>query len=134
MNTARRAIADSLGLGGLATNLCYRAGIVTADDRFRWRDHVDGLVICWAQSNQVKLDENLIIRDSWDWDVLRNAFEQSEGIETTIKVNVVGTLLPALSLFSLMIRLGDHAPRPVVTSFLVHSNMRDYSRQSLIIF
>ncbi|KAG9500698.1 hypothetical protein J7337_006377 [Fusarium musae] len=57
--------------------------------------------------------------------ILRNTYEESEGTEITIKVNVIGTFLLALNLFPILRRSYEktrRVPRLVITSSAVHYN------------
>ncbi|GKT95449.1 retinol dehydrogenase 12 [Colletotrichum tofieldiae] len=57
--------------------------------------------------------------------VLRNTFEASERVEISVKVNVIGTFLLALNLFSVLRRSHEKTgqmPRLVITSSSVHYN------------
>lgn len=58
--------------------------------------------------------------------VLRNTFEEAEGTEITIAVNVIGTFLLALNLFPILRRSRKSTgqiPRLVITSSVVHENV-----------
>jgi NAD(P)-dependent dehydrogenase (short-subunit alcohol dehydrogenase family) len=66
--------------------------------------------------------------------VLRTEYEETEGFETTIKVNVIGTFLLALNLFPIMRRSGEltgQTPRLVITSSVRHHNVRNHPPKSL---
>lgn len=59
--------------------------------------------------------------------VLRNTYEESEGTEITITVNVIGTFLLALNLFPFLRRSRERTgqtSRLVITSSVVHENVR----------
>jgi NAD(P)-dependent dehydrogenase (short-subunit alcohol dehydrogenase family) len=61
--------------------------------------------------------------------VLKTEFEESDGIEMTIKVNVIGTFLLALSLFPILRRSAERTaeiPRLVVTSSVRHKSVRNF--------
>lgn len=58
--------------------------------------------------------------------ILRNTYEESEGTEITIKVNVIGTFLLALNLFPILRKSYEktrQASRLVITSSAVHYNV-----------
>lgn len=58
--------------------------------------------------------------------VLRNTYEESDGTEITIKVNVIGTFLLAINLFPVLRRSGakvGKASRLVVTSSVMHEEV-----------
>ena len=59
--------------------------------------------------------------------VLRNTYEESEGTEITITVNVIGTFLLTLNLFPILRRSREitaQTSRLVITSSVVHENVR----------
>lgn len=61
--------------------------------------------------------------------VLRNTYEESEGTEISIKVNVIGTFLLALSLFPILRRSQartGQTSRVVITSSSVHFNVSPF--------
>lgn len=61
--------------------------------------------------------------------VLRNTYEESEGTEISIKVNVIGTFLLALSLFPILRRSQTRTgqvSRLVITSSSVHFNVSPF--------
>ncbi|CAG9953916.1 hypothetical protein V2G26_007292 [Clonostachys chloroleuca] len=69
--------------------------------------------------------------------VLRTEYEETEGFETTIKVNVIGTFLLALNLFPIMRRSGEltgQTPRLVITSSVRHHNAKFTERLQPDIF
>lgn len=57
--------------------------------------------------------------------VLRNTYEECEGTELSITVNVIGTFLLALNLFPVLRKSGGKgsASRLVITSSVVHENV-----------
>lgn len=62
--------------------------------------------------------------------LLRNTYEESEGTEISIKVNVIGTFLLALNLFPILRRSygkTGRTPRLVITSSSVHYNVGFFS-------
>lgn len=73
--------------------------------------------------------------------VLKNTYEESEGTEITIKVNVIGTFLLAINLFPVLRRSGEkvgQASRIVITTSVLHedvcfSRLSVWSFQTLII-
>ncbi|KZL63988.1 retinol dehydrogenase 12 [Colletotrichum tofieldiae] len=69
--------------------------------------------------------------------VLRNTFEASERVEISVKVNVIGTFLLALNLFSVLRRSHEKTgqmPRLVITSSSVHYNAKFRERHEPSIF
>ncbi|KAL2201665.1 NAD(P)-binding protein [Sarocladium strictum] len=69
--------------------------------------------------------------------VLKTEFEESDGIEMTIKVNVIGTFLLAVSLFPIMRRSAERTaeiPRLVVTSSVRHKSAKFSERNNSEIF
>ncbi|KAF4963965.1 hypothetical protein FSARC_8067 [Fusarium sarcochroum] len=69
--------------------------------------------------------------------VLRNTYEESEGTEISIKVNVIGTFLLALSLFPVLRKSYeriDRVSRLVITSSSVHYNAKFRERHEPSIF
>lgn len=59
--------------------------------------------------------------------VLRNTYEEAEGTEITIAVNVIGTFLLALNIFPVLRRSRQSTgktSRLVITSSIVHENVR----------
>ncbi|KAH6959608.1 hypothetical protein BKA56DRAFT_600649 [Ilyonectria sp. MPI-CAGE-AT-0026] len=69
--------------------------------------------------------------------VLRNTYEESEGTEISIKVNVIGTFLLALSLFPILRRSRTktgQTSRLVITSSSVHFNAKFRERHEASIF
>jgi NAD(P)-dependent dehydrogenase (short-subunit alcohol dehydrogenase family) len=58
--------------------------------------------------------------------ILKTTFEESDGVEVTIKVNVIGTFLLSISLFSILRnsrRKTGQTPRLVVTSSVMHEEV-----------
>ncbi|OBT98669.1 hypothetical protein VE01_03237 [Pseudogymnoascus verrucosus] len=69
--------------------------------------------------------------------VLRNTYEESDGTEITIKVNVIGTFLLAINLFPVLRRSGakvGKASRLVVTSSVMHEEAKFLERKEPSIF
>ncbi|KAJ9426066.1 hypothetical protein FOXG_07424 [Fusarium oxysporum f. sp. lycopersici 4287] len=69
--------------------------------------------------------------------ILRNTYEESEGTEITIKVNVIGTFLLALNLFPILRKSYEktrQASRLVITSSAVHYNAKFRERFEPSIF
>ncbi|KAM0205309.1 hypothetical protein ACHAQI_009294 [Fusarium lateritium] len=69
--------------------------------------------------------------------VLRNTFEESEGTEISIKVNVIGTFLLALNLFPMLRKSHERTGRVsrlVITSSSVHYNAKFRERHEPSIF
>jgi retinol dehydrogenase 12 len=59
--------------------------------------------------------------------VLKNTYEDSEGVEISIKVNVIGTFLLAISLFPILRKSEEKTgmiPRVVITSSVMHEDVR----------
>ncbi|KAH7148257.1 hypothetical protein EDB81DRAFT_458004 [Dactylonectria macrodidyma] len=69
--------------------------------------------------------------------VLKNTYEESNGTEITIKVNVIGTFLLAISLFPILRRSQaqtGQTPRLVITGSVVHKMAKFRERQEPSIF
>ncbi|KAF5559227.1 retinol dehydrogenase 12 [Fusarium mexicanum] len=69
--------------------------------------------------------------------ILRNTYEESEGTEMTIKVNVIGTFLLALNLFPILRKSYQKTRQPsrlVITSSSVHYNAKFRERFEPSIF
>ncbi|GFF66927.1 retinol dehydrogenase 12 [Aspergillus lentulus] len=69
--------------------------------------------------------------------VLRNTYEECEGTEISITVNVIGTFLLALGIFPVLRRSGKktgQASRLVITSSVVHENAKFRERHESSIF
>ncbi|KAJ5915383.1 hypothetical protein N7466_011316 [Penicillium verhagenii] len=69
--------------------------------------------------------------------VLRNTFEECEGTEVSIVVNVIGTFLLALNLLPIMRKSGGETglvPRLVVTTSILHENAKFLEQQESSIF
>ncbi|KAJ8133532.1 hypothetical protein O1611_g88 [Lasiodiplodia mahajangana] len=69
--------------------------------------------------------------------VLKNTYEESEGTEISIKVNVIGTFLLAISLFPILRESGEQTgniPRVVITSSIMHEDAKFRERHEPSIF
>ncbi|KFY48750.1 hypothetical protein V495_01062 [Pseudogymnoascus sp. VKM F-4514 (FW-929)] len=69
--------------------------------------------------------------------VLRNTYEESDGTEITIKVNVIGTFLLAINLFPVLRRSGakvGKVSRLVVTTSVLHEDAKFLERKETSIF